>query len=480
MTAPGASSKFTIRLALCAATAGALACLWTAWCLFPCLAWNELRLAPAFALRQGINPYPPLGGGPVTTWIYGPVGILVDLPATCAASPEGALHLASLITILAVLAPLAVIFFGSAELRARGAWAPWLALCLGVLLQSERNFMFQVADQSSIALGLLSGWCLARHPEPQTSSIVGAAALCALAIFTKQLEVFLVPAHLVFLLMGGHRVAAVRYLAWLALFSLVALVICAPAFGLANLWLNVVVIPGRLPWADFVARLAARPWILTAQVALPSLGLALLWRIRRWPDGSPASGRFFHWTVLAYFAMLPVGLAAFFKIGGDANSLHSWNYLLPGCLLAWLATDRGATIPAARLLGVTTLALVVHGMEFAALPIRPLTRHFEEAAQLNSAFPHAIWFPQNPIITFYADGNFWHVEDGVRTRNYAGFAPRQADFRRYLPANLQAIAYPTGEDLWLSMALLPEFSQKTVLPHWTLLTRPPPRMPAAP
>jgi hypothetical protein len=440
--------------------------------MFPCFAWNELRLAPAFALRHGVNPYPLLGGGPLSTWIYGPVGIIVNLPATFATSPAGALHLASLITDLTIIAPLAVIFFGSRELRARGAWAPWTALALGVLLLPVTGFFFQVPDQSAIALGLLSGWCLARQPNPSAPRLAAAAALCVLAIWSKQLAVLLMPAHVAFLLVSRNRAAALRYLGWFAIFGLLAAGFCVAAFGWDNLWLNLVAIPGRLPWAGIAARLAVRPWELVAQVLLPPAGLVVLWRMGRWPDRTQESGRFFRFTVLAYVAMLPLGLAAFFKIGGDTNTIHSWNYLLPGCLLAWLAADRMTSSAPSRLLAVSLVALALHGKDLVALPTRPLTRHLEVAAQLATVYPHAIWFPQNPVITFYADGRLWQSEDGVRTRNLAGYAPREADFRRYLPPNLQAIVYPANEDVSLAAALLSEFSQRTALSYWTLLTRP--------
>ena len=119
-----------IPLALIAATLGALGCLWGAWCEFPSWAWNDVRLAPAFALRHGINPYPLLGEGPLFTWIYGPTGIFVNLPATFASTAQAAVQTACAINLLTVLGPPAIVFFGSEELRARGLAVPALALAL--------------------------------------------------------------------------------------------------------------------------------------------------------------------------------------------------------------------------------------------------------------------------------------------------------------------------------------------------------------
>src|SRR4051812_24177110 len=103
LPAPSPASSRWQALAAIAAAIGAAACLWSAWCDFPFYMWNDVRLAPAFAVRHGINPYPPLGGGPLSTWIYGPVGILLNLPATLAATPLGALRSAWLINALVLL-----------------------------------------------------------------------------------------------------------------------------------------------------------------------------------------------------------------------------------------------------------------------------------------------------------------------------------------------------------------------------------------
>ena len=42
------------------AVAAAVAYLWYGWCWFPLYEWNEMRLAPAFALRHGVTLYPAL------------------------------------------------------------------------------------------------------------------------------------------------------------------------------------------------------------------------------------------------------------------------------------------------------------------------------------------------------------------------------------------------------------------------------------
>jgi hypothetical protein len=466
------SPNRAVWFALLVASIGCAGCLWVAWCQFPVFAWNDIRLAPAFALRHGINPYPPLGGGPLSTWIYGPVGIIINLPATFAATPETALHVASVINALSVCLPLAIVFFCSPELRQRGWGVTGLALTLAILLVPTPNLLLQVADHSAIALGLLSCWCLARHPNPQGLRLLIAAALCALAVWSKQIAIFLLPAQIAFLLLERERVAAMRYVAWVGIFGGCFLILAAWAFGFGNLWLNLVVIPGRLPWADIPERLAMRPWALVTQIALPLLALAVLWKKKLWPARQCESGRFFHLTTLAYLAMLPVGMAGYLKIGGDTNLFHSWDYLLPGCLMAWLASDHSSSNATIRLFAVTVLSLTLHLTSLTQLPLKPYVAHFKTANQLVAAYPHGIWFPRNPVITFYADRELWHSEDGIQTRFLADYGLRQPDFRRHLPRDLQAVAYPSVVEQPFVMPLLSELSRATKIPYWTIHTRP--------
>jgi hypothetical protein len=459
--------RTVVLLALVAALPAALVCLWTAWCEFPIYAWNEARLAPAFALRHGINPYPPLGGGPLSTWIYGPVGILINLPATFAASPAAALQVASLVNFAVILAPLAFVFFGARELRGRGT-VGLLALAVALLLVPRPNLVLQVPDHSAIALGLLSCWLLARAVLPAGATLVAAAACAALAVWAKQITLFLLPAQFVYLWLATGRGTALRYTAWVAAFGGAGFALAGWAFGFGNLWLNTVEIPARLPWADVAERLAMRPWSLAAQLILPGTGLLVLWRARLWPARSTASGRFFQLTVLAFLTQLPVGLVAYLKIGGDTNLLHSWDYLLPGVLLAWLAVERDTPAGRLRLAAVVAVALALRWGDLSAPPPRPHIEHLQVAAQLDAVEPGGLWFPLNPVTNFYFHRQLWHTEDGIQTRFVAGYGLREPDFRRHLPPSLRGIVYPANVPTPFSKLLLADYDQQTRVPYWII------------
>ncbi len=473
MASPAPSTRL-FGWALLAAGLGALACLWVAWCEYPVYGWNEVRLAPAFAVRHGINPYPPLGGGPLSTWIYGPIGILINLPATWASSVTGALQAAWGVNAVIGIAPLAVIFFGSRELRARGVAAAGLALALGVLFVHRWHFVMQVADRCAIAFGLVSCWWLARPGKPGGASLAAAAALATAAIWAKQIETFLALAQLWFLFVTAGRRLAGQYSAWLLLFNGLALGLFAWAFGFANLWLNLVAIPARLPWADFSERLAMQPLPMLAQLVAPAIALVWWGRKKGWPATDTESGRFFRIAAMAFATMLPVGLVGYFKVGGGTNLLHSWDYLLPALLLLWLAPVQATRSMLLRVLGITAVALLLRWEDITAVRSKPYTQDFAGARQLTALYPQSIWFPQDPLITFFTDGKLWHNEDGLYTRYLAGYGVRESDFRRHLPPNLRAVAYPSMVQFPFALQLLPEFNQRIAHGYWTIYIASPP------
>ncbi len=463
-----------VRLALVAAALGVLVCLWNAWCEFPFYAWNDIRLAPAFALRYGVNPYPLIGDGPLFTWIYGPVSLFLHLPATLAGGPASALHAAMAINALLVLLPPAVILFGSPELRARGLVPPALAWCVVALVLPRSHLILHVADHAAIAFGLLSCWLLARVPAPGTGRLALAAAAGALAVWSKQIALFILPAQLLYLGLAAGRGAALRHIGWLALWGFAALGAFALKFGFANLWLNLVAIPGRLPWAEFWPRFTMRPWAAGLQVAGPIAVLFALWRTGRWPSRATESGRLLQLATLVAAAMLPVGLAGYFKIGGDLNLLHSVDYLLPALLLAWFARERLLTAAGGgRVLAVAALALGLRFPELRSPASGPFTAHLDSARRLIAAHPQALWFPQHPVLGFYADGRLSHSEDGVLTRSIAGYGIREPEFRRHLPQPLAGAVYPEAVQFPFAMPLLKELNQSTRHAYWTLYHRGP-------
>ena len=122
--------------------------LWCCWCSFPGIPWNDTRVAPAVALHKGISIYSLANSGPVSTWIYGPLPLLVMWPAglasnaTRAIEVAGAMALASLwlkISRLPVL-PNVQAYREGTYLAARMPEKIWFPLHPLVTLYSDGRF----------------------------------------------------------------------------------------------------------------------------------------------------------------------------------------------------------------------------------------------------------------------------------------------------------------------------------------------------
>ena len=462
-TSPAPRSSLLTPLAWLAGVA-ALAYLWLGWCAFPASNWNEFRLAPTFALVHGGTIYPPADGGPLSTWIYGPIGLLVNLPATLARSASAAIEIAGVLNLLTLVVPLALICLGAPELRARGRSVSLLAFATAVLLLPTTSLQFQVADHTAIALGLLSCLLLVRSGGRQ---VIVPAALAALALWSKQTALYLLPAQALWLFASGQRRAAGRYAAWATGFSLVLLGVSGVLFGFSELWLNLVEIPARLPWGDVSDKLLRRAPQLAVQLGLPILVLLALARTGRWPAASTQSGQFLRLALYVAVASVALGFPSFCKIGGDLNALHAWFYLAPALVVVILAQD----LPRWDAPVLVAVILLARAPEFRTLPTSPQTAALVQAEQISRGNPSAVWFPDNPLVTYFTDGKFYHVEDGIATRHLAGLGLREASFRRHLPRHLAGVVYPANQTEFFALQLLPDFNRCVRSGEWTVFVR---------
>jgi hypothetical protein len=464
------------RVLICTAavvTVAALTYLAWGWSTFPLYEWNEVRLAPSFALRYGLPLYLPAHGGPLSTWLYGPVGAWLNLPATFAGTAVGAVQTAGAINLLTFTLPLLLIALTARELR--GQRFRILVFALPVLALPPTALTFQVADHAAIALGLSSCWILARSHAPSSLSLGLAATLCVLSAWAKQLSVVLAVAQLLFLVSEHAVRVALRYFAWLTCCALLSIAAAALVADLPALWLNTVQIPARLPWGDLREKLAFRGLGLGGYVLLPLVGLVILRMTRFWPSESSAPARFFRCAAIAFVVLLPLGLSAVAKIGGDLNLLHSSHYLLPAAALlltSYAAANRRATLALIVAAGALVL-LRVPQLRESLRP--PQTMFLAHAMQLAEERPGATWFPKNPVVTFYTDGRLYHVEDGIATRHLAGMGLRERDFRAHLPPQLGVVVYPAADSAPFALQLLTDFSRRTSRGYWALYERPEPR-----
>lgn len=437
--------------------------VWTCLCVYPSHDWNAIRLTPSFLFHPGATPYPGPGEGPVTTWVYGPIPLLLQFPATWAGSLVGALMTAGVINLLIALLPLWIALRACLGPEERPRVLLWAGL-IATAAWPATQFIFTQADNSAVAFCLLAGVALL-PAGPGGARLWWAAGAFALAVWSKQTEIGPPLGALLYLFVRhGWRSAAlllVRCVAAGALLGVVLLPLC----GAEGLFYNMFVVPGGFPWVELLPKAIHpiyRGYVLL-QVVLPALILLVAARqiFRR---ENPA----LLWALM-FACSLPFNVAGFATIGGNINSLHGCLYLLPAGAV-WL-TRRGLRAGGGRfavpalLLGAILVAQVgTHRPR----PLQPDVLALRQARNLAAQLPGQIYFPWNPIATYYADKRIDHTEDGLLTRRVAGRPLSDAQIRRHLPPQLSVIAFHRFVNDGIVKALVPPGARQDQFGEWVL------------
>jgi hypothetical protein len=137
--------------------------VWLSWCIFPLRSWNDIRLAPSFALTLGLPLYPGADGA-ASTWMYGPLPVWLNWPATWMPGPGEALLVAGGINAGFQMAAILAVCLGWPTPRSGpvSVWGRLLAAAAVIALWPWANWQFLQADNYALACGLLANLVLAR------------------------------------------------------------------------------------------------------------------------------------------------------------------------------------------------------------------------------------------------------------------------------------------------------------------------------
>ena len=443
---------------------------WSNYCAFPGLAWNECRLAPSFMFVAGANAYPAPNEGPVTTWIYGPVPLLLHLPATLATGALGALLVAGALNLLYVLVPIWLV------IRALGRDESWptrltaFGLALAVLPSASLSFI--QADNLAVSLGLLSLVILCPAGSDQDDRRLWLAAGAAtLALWCKPTELGPVLAQLVWI--GRHQgfKGLLAQIGRCLSTGAAAGVVFLWAFGATGLLYNMFVLPSRIPFENVWAK-ATHPLYFSSVVVCVFVPLLAAGAVggRLLKPGRPV----FLFGV-AFLLSLLFNALGFATVGGNINSLHGYLYLLPVVAL-WLARTPLRTIHPAWHSLVVCVALVGLQTESAGkLSLKPQIELLRQGEAIASQLKGAVYFPWNPLITYFTDHTFYHADDGLATRALVGVPVRGAALAKNLPPRLCVVAYPRfwANGFYRSYCL-PPAAKEDLFGRWILFSWPPP------
>jgi hypothetical protein len=395
--------------------------------------WNEVRLAPTFMWWHGVNPYPGPGESPVTTWIYGPVTLLFFTPAVAAADTFDALLFAAWLNLSLTLLPIYALLRVTSKTDAVPVkvWAFMLSLAAW----PASHLILGLADNMAVALGLLSLALLSGHESvaPSKRTLWLLAFVGVLALWSKPTELGPVLGQLLWLAMRHGKTIAVGQTLRMAVAGGICGILFITAFGAEGFLYNVFVVPSRIPAADLWGKATSPVYIhsIALYVLLP-FGL-IIPRWRQWLfTAHPAQA-----ACWFFLLSLPFNIAGFATIGGNINSLHGCVYLLP-----WLA------LAAARSRRWLPPALIAFAL---FLQIQPLLRTLPELGTARQTLASAeklatlargqIYFPWNPLVTFYSERRFYHAEDGLLTRSLTGEKISREMLFSGLPASFNFMAY---------------------------------------
>jgi hypothetical protein len=450
--AAGRSGWFSAALVF--AVAGSMAIFWAAFCSVPGIHWNPPRLAPAFALAAGLNIYALPDSGAQLGWIYGPVFVLWSLPAVLAKNLTLAFTVWGLLNFAAIFVPVWLVLqdrFGKTR-QSWGALALFTVLLLAYDVTQSMLFFIHV-DALCVGFGTLATWFLVRALiRPDCRHYIHGVAWClALAIWTKQLAVSLVPAFVFWLWSVRRPRLAWQLLLWLIVYGSGLSVVFAFWFGreelIFNLWLANALKPNKgsgFYLASELWQLLQLTWVWVVAIVLTA------WSVRqRATEATELAGPVDHYqSLLAWIgaACLPLGLAATLKVGGGLNSLHSLNYFLLWAsiwmaekLLAPADLTRCPPVPLKPVMLFFVIIILGLASGFYDLAHRERvwspSRDQESLMQIARQNTGRIYFPWNPLVTIITDKKIYPFDDALYCLWLAGLEPSAEQIHAAAPTS---------------------------------------------
>ena len=443
-----------MRMTFFVVGAGLLALFWSVLCTVPGVPWNAPRLAPSFALAEGLPIYTLRSSGAQLGWVYGPIFPLVFWPVTLIPNLTVSLMMAGALNAVILVMP---IFLVVRVATGRRTGVARLATLLGaVLLMSnavtQTAFFYVHVDAVCIAFGLAAAGALHAATRGVKAGWHLAALAVVLAIWTKQLAIALVPAMIIWLWREGWSGQISSWLKWVVIYGAAVSLVFFLAFGTEQLVFNMLFVIGRGPSKADLAVLGSTVWELIAGGWFWWLTLGLVWLFTRLVAGAalpaPAASlaRLLVWMA-AWQA--PLGLAAAMKIGGGNNSFHAIHYGLAAALVAgagWLVQigalpDRRTWLHAMWFCAFIGLVGVGAGFKFVLRrdAVWQPNRESERLLAYAKGRPGRLYLPWNPLVTILSDHKVYPFDDALLCLWRAGLEPPREAIQRAVPAGAEVI-----------------------------------------
>lgn len=428
--------------------------------------WDAARVAASVALAKGFPVYGGLDHGAVLTTMYPPGWLIAYLPTALAATPTGAMLIGYALATMFSLAPAlwALHRTGSAPAMRLIAFALFVFTLTRVESLWWASF-FPHADAPAMGLALLAIVALqprsGQQRRPWVPLLVSAAAAVG-AVWCKQVLVPLVPALWLWVLGTAGWRRSLAFALWIAFASVVALLVSLALFSPADLWLNLVVIPGHCSWVGqfpFNLMRAFVGWMPAAMPAILTLALGAAF-----VASSTSRAEFRAWlsrslwlpSALAAIALIPTALMGFVKEGGALNSLAPPYFMLVAAailllaeadallararvaaLRSWRSAWLAVLLPVCSVWWLATMQELRYGIPS---PARNLS---QRAYDFLRADPSAhVYFPAYPLAHLLAQNRLYHFSHALADRVQLARVPiSREQIAESMPAETEIIAW---------------------------------------
>ena len=455
-------------------------------------AWTSIRLAPAFALVQGLPLYSAPDNPPWVTVGYGPLYPATYLPSTLAGSPGPAVAVATLLAHLYILVPVALLCAACARrLRQEGTFSrsDWIALflffaLLAGVVPSLNYITTQVhVDAPALGLFLLAALGVLRAEADDRGGVrwvvlagvcAGLSAACKINLAAATIGF----AIWVWLSLGARRAFALGFAAVLAFCMVYAL--AALRDGLTPVLLNLTV-PAKMPWHTFQERGAlavggtshdavdkVRTFLTIMSHYVRDYGAVAVMLLLLLPwmkERSVGAVRMVKLFLFLALVMIPASVVAVGKSGGDVNSRAL--VALPLALAALFAfavlvREPHGIVAATRsvaLLAATFVVAFASGTGLLQLSLNRSSTMLEAYSTVSNE-KGRWYFPFDPLAHLLAEGKFRPSMDVIHSYAAADLPVKKEAFQSTLPDRLEYVAVPPLFASWgmnEMRRLMPEF-----------------------
>jgi hypothetical protein len=357
------------------------------------------------------------------------------------------------------------------------------------------------ADAPSLGFAMLACALTLRAGEPTAPRLAGAGLLAWLSVLSKQTMVPILVALPVWLLLAHGRSVCARFAGWLGLTGACSMLLVTAFFRPEGVLFNTLVIPARVPWElDRYPRVIALV-MAGAELVVHATPLVVLLAVTaflaaavRSPSSSRASGprRFMAahpWTLPALVALatVPVSILGRVKTGGYINTFSPTMYFLLGAgILAAIGIpesmkNRDAPLDdqvGLGLLALCALVLAIGGgarVPFLAADFPPRAHPTQRAYDFLIREDPRAYFPLHPLAHLMADGSLYHFDGALYDREELArlpLSPRQRE--AHLPTAPSRVCWDRGEE-WMRSRYFVDYARRielpTLEPDWECYSR---------